>query len=123
MIEVKTADLIGPALNWAAAKVERLPLCEEACQGDHIIIGTGRGDLERYSPSTNWAQCGPLIEKWQVDLYSPSGTPGPWGAAIQMTAEDPMYEGNSPLIAACRAIVAAKLGDVVSVPAELVQQP
>ena len=32
-------------------------------------------------------------------------------------------EGETMLIAACRAIVAAKLGEVVGVPEELVQQP
>lgn len=142
MIEVKTAELIGPALDWAVAKASEIPMFSMGVDGNWpgnnaVTVATsvnpavivdlmGRMFLEAnlrsvpWSPSTDWAQGGPLIEKFDVDLFSPLGTGGPWGAAIQMTAEDPMYEGHSPLVAACRAIVAAKIGDVVSVPAELV---
>lgn len=125
MIEVRTADLIGPALDWAVAKADGLPLSEEACQDDFILIGTGFGDLERFNPSTNWSQGGPLIEKHRLRAH-PARSEGAWsvGWCFDSGVWNPRFEhwqGESLLIAACRAIVAAKLGDMVSVPADLVQ--
>lgn len=139
MIEVNTCDLIGPALDWAVGVI---------ANGEKPVTCVGRlprwkfkwlessvwpdlemelGDIDRWSPSTDWSQCGPLIEKYKAgfsfvaaDSAEPS-YPMAWSAWLDEDTTE--FFGVSPLIAACRAIVAAKLGDVVSVPAELVQQP
>jgi hypothetical protein len=107
---MKTAELTGAALDWAVAK------CEGAINGDDLDIGF---ILEGgYSPSTDWAQGGPLIERegmtialdafgWEARHYD--GETEPW----TMT-------GDTPLIAAMRCYVASKLGDDVVVPEELV---
>lgn len=130
MIEVKTAELIGPALDWAVAmaegaKPERPQDGQVGFGGVHMLCGVRkhrlRGEYD-YSPSTDWSQGGPLIEKHQIDLCW-DGVEGKamwWNAYNQDFAKQQTHQ--SPLIAACRAIVAANLGDVVSVPAELVQQ-
>ena len=151
MIEVKTAELIGPALDWAVAETEGIQrfsmgndwpgnsVVADAAYRDRVLICNllGRLVVERggwsneWSPSTDWAQGGPLIEKYQVatipeahDGQAGTECSEKWYAVIyydggeQYTAE----RCDSPLIAACRAIVAANLGDVVSVPEELVQQ-
>ncbi len=117
-VEVKTADLVGAALDWAVAKTEGLPLCEEACQGDYILIGTGFGDLEPFKPSTDWIRVGRLIEKYKVMITyhnAPDQTP------LATTSDShPAFQcGETILIAACRAIVASVLGETVSVPKEL----
>lgn len=115
MIEVKTADLIGPALDWVVAKVEGeqyARICN--FDGDINAIYTETTDY-----STDWAHGGPLIENLQVMLCYPTSDGDPWEASL--LGDPDWHYGDRPLIAACRAIVAAKLGDVVSVPAELVQ--
>lgn len=138
MIEVKTAELIGPALDWAVAKangfaVQVRPYAEfcNASTGHKVKARYHRawyefdGYLEEYSPSADWSQGGPLIEKYAVKIeHFPSETiASKANAIIAMHCTAYWQSGPTPLVALCRAIVAAKLGDAVSVPAELVQQP
>jgi len=120
MVEVKTAELEGAALDWAVAVTEGLNI--------HCVMAGGFVvNCEEFSPSTDWAHGGPLIEKhrvwlipptecdpigWDADVYEENGDEGTGVRAIQGCP--------TPLIAACRAIVAAKSGNTVSVPAELV---
>lgn len=119
MIEVKTAELIGPALNYATAIADGWNMSREL---DRIAV-------KDYAPSEDWAQGGPLIEKYRVWITDQSaGYEAPaqdWCADVNgpqhMNKGQNYYLGESPLTAACRAIVAAKLGDVVSVPVELVE--
>ena len=134
MIEVKTSELFGAALDWAVAKstdfsVEVKPWGEfsNASTGHKIKARGFRvwyefdGDLEEWAPSGDWSQGGPLIEKHKVIIaYHNAPDRMPVATTIET---NPDYEfGATPLIAAMRAIVSAKLGDVVSVPSELVEQ-
>lgn len=128
LVEVKTAELIGPALNWAVAKATYADEVKVVEWGDgktvsciYQLPGDGRCWANHYSPSTEWDQGGPLLESEQVELKW-NGVDGKaffWKAWHQDFAAPSL--GDTPLIAACRAIVAAKLGDVVLVPAELVE--
>ncbi len=128
MIEVKTSELSGAALDWAVAKVEGQQY-SRICHFDGDVNATY---LETLDYSTDWSQGGPLIDKFCSRLSSNgdrSGPdpetgnhyddPSPWSACAGFTAG--YGQGKTALIAACRAIVAAHLGDTVSVPAELVQ--
>lgn len=138
MIEVKTADMIGPALDLAVAKADGAdPILWDVCCGNGVSNGNPSEPPEcccnplvdvsvgchKWAPSTDWAQGGPLIEEYSVML---DPWPSLWIAKIDKTDDrkgiqgSAVAHGDTPLIAACRAIVAAKLGDVVSVPAELV---
>ena len=97
--EMKTSELQGAALDWAAAKC-----AGELDEQDYSLHeSTGAFMLERgevswvYSPSTNWAQGGPIIEREMIDL---------------------MYVAK-PLIAAMRCYVASKLGEEVEIPKEV----
>lgn len=131
LIEVKIAELIGPALDWAVAKVEginsmMLPIRDDSNKEPFALFGSmafpigQRDDQQNYSPSTCWHCGGPLIEKYALAFMVNSwpDTDTKW-IAVDHERES-CEQGSSHLIAACRAIVAAKLGDVVSVPAELV---
>jgi hypothetical protein len=97
---MKTSELTGKALNWAVAE----------CEDVYCFDGS-------YTPSTNWAQGGPIIEREWVDLHCVNDSlweaecPAPGGLAMQ--------NGPTPLIAAMRCYVASKLGDEVDVPEEL----
>ncbi|WP_339731424.1 phage protein NinX family protein [uncultured Pseudomonas sp.] len=130
--EVKTVDLVGAALDWAVANAVGLPLCEEACQGDFILIGHGDGDLERFAPSTDWSQCGPLRDKYKVCVFD-AGPQEAYGNKEMVAATldtgfswiDTSFKeaggvGETAPIAICRAVVRHESGDVVRVPAELI---
>ena len=138
MIEVKTAELIGPALDWAVAKalgwnMVRVPSDIDGNNGGEVLAppyftndfkfpprgAVGQGFfLRRWS--TDWSHGGPLIDRHICELVRDqegySEPEEPWYASCDVFWQI----GQTPLIAACRAIVAAKFGDAVSVPAELV---
>lgn len=132
MIEVKTAELAGPALDWAVAEAEGIQrfvmgndwpgnsAVDDAADRDRVVICNLIGRLvvarggwsDEWKPSASWAQGGPLIDKHRMSF---------WGGENYVYAVCAGGEGYglTHLIAACRAIVAAKLGDTVRVPAAL----
>lgn len=112
MIEVKTADLIGPALDWVVAKVEG----HDAHHSGGVVRTTMHGVFGpelRYS--TDWSQGGPLIEKYRTSIIYSDEVCNP----CAWTDDTAAWHATTPLIAACRAIVAAKLGETVRCPKEL----
>lgn len=117
VVEMQVSGLVGPALDWAVwFAVNGEP--GEACRTRKLIF---TADRTYWQPSEGWAQGGPLIASHQIEL-SWDGVDGKalwWKATHQDIVQFQM--GETPLIAACRAIVAAHLGEVVSVPAELVE--
>lgn len=125
-IELKTAELEGVALDWAAGKSAGLSLRSFGNPKYGVFIPDKKGFVDEiWVPSTSWAQCGPLITRFNIDLTierndliyasvcDDSGMP-------VMPGDVNGAFGPTHLIAACRAIVAHKIGDTVSVPAELV---
>lgn len=124
---MKTSELTGPALDWAVAKscgcAPRAFVEKDCGQGAIRPLSRWCGvDVTPcghtvYSPSTNWSQGGPIIERDRIDSYYN----GNWNACLQSDATgDPDYwTGPTPLIAAMRCFVASRLGDEVDVPAEL----
>ena len=70
---------------------------------------------DRYEPSTDWAQGGPIIEREGISIIFHEQ--GHWTASnLHGTV---CGEGPTPLIAGMRCLVASKLGDEVDVPEEL----
>ena len=128
LIEVKTADLTGAALDWVVAQVEAVPVAIAAPHygTDWRVYKPDFGG--KYSPSTDWAVGGPLIAKFQVALI-PEAHDGMEGTEMSERWYADVYYGggeqyttehcDTVLIAACRAIVATKFGDSVQVPKEL----
>lgn len=143
-VEVKTAELVGPALDWAVANAtEAWEFAHEwfpTMTLDPRFIGIRnvavdgcvwleprnpfRQDPQPFRPSTDWAQGGPLLDEYDIALNGgvADGERVIY-ATLRAVADDAPFAtatGPTRLIALCRAIVAAKLGDVVQVPAELV---
>lgn len=128
-VEVKTQDLSGAALDWAVAQVDGVKTIMMAPRKDQpkepfalfgsLALTIGGEDQSSYAPSTCWHCGGPLIEAYKLDLGAPlENKNGPWNANTEWG--HPLgYQGDTPLIAACRAIVASHFGDTVSVPKEL----
>ena len=132
-MKIKTADLIGPALDWAVGTALELPV--EICQifqygrpnGNHYIsIGeTDKDGAEvTFEPSEEWSQGGPIIEQEGISLLYLYVTDDPfrWAATQKPTIKNvkpgSMY-GPTLLIAAMRCFVASKLGDEIEIPEEL----
>lgn len=110
MIEVKTAELSGAALDWAVGIAEGIPLqipVRDVVWSQYCEV---------YSPSVRWDFCGPLIEYYQICF---AAYPNSYFATLAHNDHCGSAMGGTHLIAACRAIVAAKLGDTVQIPAEL----
>ena len=101
---MKTNQLTGAALDWAVAK----------CEDVYCFDGT-------YTPSTNWAQGGPIIEREWIELCRLNN--GEWRGQWYEQATEKIHReyGDTPLIAAMRCYVASKLGDEVEIPTELTQ--
>ena len=112
---MKTSELTGTALDWAVAKCEGLLLPD----GGNLQIFNRQlrahpaklGTL--YTPSIDWAQGGPIIEREGITLTHQADQ---WSA---QTDDDLFAYGPTPLIAAMRCYVASKLGDDVEIPEEL----
>ena len=112
MVKVKTAELEGAPLDWAVAKAAGWDFSKEF----YRIMAQG------YRPSTDWSQGGPLIEKYKLEIVQAGhGFACVKSWVFSCYDVDELHpEGSTHLIAAMRAIVAAKLGDEVEVPGELV---
>ena len=132
-MKVKTADLIGPALDWAVAQCEGLnPNSDPKVRRQYVgysgfaeAAGFGYA-IKHYS--TDWSQGGAIIERESVELLK--GNPilfvdgtreDLWIAKHQSVADRRPngVHGPTPLIAAMRCFVASRLGDEVDVPEEL----
>ena len=122
-MKIKTKDLTGAALDWAVAKC--MGYVEQGVYGtpefrdsEVYLCYCGAVLNSCYAPSTDWAQGGPIIERERISIRQWTNVPivhaymphddAPWAS-----------DGTSPLVAAMRCLAAAKLGDEVDVPEEL----
>ncbi len=132
---MKTKDLIGAALDWAVAaalaaqynedrvvKVCRVEVTTPAWIERENSPGSAPY-YHRWSPSSDWAQGGPIIEREFIELRpgSYTGKDRLWAAWGQNRHGDRSQGKTGPtaLIAAMRCYVASKLGDEVEIPEEL----
>ena len=118
LVEKQTAGLTGPALDWAVAQGAGLVVELAAPQyGNPWRPFLPGGNGQRFAPSENWSQGGPLMEVHCIGL----GPVGSAWTAYPRRSGGPidLVFGSTPLIASCRAIVADKFGAVVSIPEEL----
>lgn len=125
MIEVKTSELIRRALDWAVAKGLGFEYRKTGEYGTAHWLHQGSGGnsvMPRYS--NDWAKTGPLIDKYLIDLTveHPSMICAALCDENGMYIDDKVSFGDTHLIAACRAIVAARLGDTVQIPDELAKR-
>lgn len=145
MVEVNVGNLVGPALDWAVATLEGLPIKRDPLgfgdtanagywvwgdqpKGMMLKIGEQPSKNIRnaggyYSPSTDWNTLGPLILKYPIQLgnHESGSEEGQfWGSAHCFRSGTSFDTHKGVMVAACRAIAAFKLGAVVKVPSDLV---
>ena len=132
---MKTSELTGVALDWAVGVAEGLQWQNDdpevglyfrrghEYRADRLVLNDldyyimEDWNLTLYSPSTDWAQGGPIIEREMIEIgaHEPEG--------FEWVARDYWKEntmtGSTPLIAAMRCYVASRLGDDIEIPEEL----
>ena len=128
IVEVKTSDLIGISLDWAVAKAcGMMPVTDhKVCRIIGFYLNNPPAHIPMsghpFSPSNQWRDGGPLIDEFRF-CFDNAGEHG-FSVVKDWYCGEPIAfypHGKTHLIAACRAIVAAKIGDTVSVPKELMQ--
>jgi hypothetical protein len=122
------ASLEGAALDWAVAKClpdDTVRIYFEEETGEKLFLDDW--EVPEFSPSTDWAQGGLIIEREGIalDCLRTCFVIDSWVAASEMVREgdydSPVikFTGPTPLIAAMRCYVASQLGDEVEVPSDL----
>lgn len=110
-MRIKTADLIGPALDWAVAQAYKLI----TVYNNPVMVQRDARNILHWQPSIDWAQGGPIIERGGIAVERKiieGTTEHEWKAYVPYIHA----YGPTPLIAAMRCYVASKLGDEVEVP-------
>ena len=122
---MKTSELTGAQLDWAVAKCEGPNSVASCYYDDDAPLWLDEAPENEWTPSTNWVQGGPIIEREFISLADTTSLPLRWVASLMH--EDKEYDGYvlaeehgpTPLIAAMRCYVASKLGSEVEIPKEL----
>ena len=131
-MKIKTNELTGTALDWAVAKCD-LGIDWWAAEEPRDGLFVDYERTKRYSPSTNWSQGGPIIEREGInlsvnyqddalgsDMIQVGWKANLWNNSVPGTSGFMQWAyGPTPLIAAMRCYVASRLGDEVEVPEEL----
>ena len=122
-INAETSTLNSRALDWAVATVKGFPIkydpmgfktgsqagfwiWDEAKNGKMLLIG------DNYSPSTNWAHGGAILESEGISLIKSDN----WLAKATNGFE---VVGETALVAAMRAYIASNHGEIIEVPEHL----
>ncbi|SDO70975.1 Protein of unknown function [Halomonas shengliensis] len=122
---MRVRELEGAALDWAVAQVTGIELDIIGMPNGAQHIGlkgrTSDGWPDVYSPSTDWSQGGPLIEQHLIELHTHTGQQygehERWYAVCPVSATGARCSlGPTPLVAAMRALVFAKLGAEIDLP-------
>lgn len=126
MAIVCVSELCGPALDWAIAVCESLPIHKDPMafytgsqagywiwHNEHktrpsLLIG------DSYSPSTKWSQAGPIMENY--DIYPVRCVNDSDSCEFEACYQDLKEFGETPLIAAMRCVVATRFGNELEIP-------
>jgi hypothetical protein len=112
-MKYKTSELDGKNLDAAVEKAlyandKKTLLALESVVSDGV-----------FSPSTNWSHGGPIIEREQIAVMMNNAKGDSWYANVgawlshDLVCTPEYGVGSTPLIAAMRAFVLARLGDEV----------
>lgn len=124
---MQVSNLSGALLDYWVARAEGIPAGDleirQVPRTDNSIcvrtvpslITVPCAALAVMAYSTNWAQCGPLIEKRSMDVESPNSAGEPWVASLYVSARQCRLYGHGTTLmqAVCRAIVRAAFGGEV----------
>ena len=123
-VKIKTSELTGIALDLAVGwSLGGTNLMYDTVGTWWITIdgkdrALSKSWAQAFTPSTNWAHAGPIIEREKIGLNFDDGV---WSAYHPRIRPKSRWwrNGTTPLSAAMRAFVASKLGNDVDIPEEL----
>lgn len=131
-MKVKTESLTGLHLDVAVAiaiggEVTRPQDAQVYLNGMHQLCGEKSKRHSRYvfSPSTDWSQCGELMESFSISCYQSedpaTGKVYHWVGVSELASPGKRRGllADNPRAAVCRAVVFAQLGNEVELPDEL----
>jgi hypothetical protein len=141
-MRIKTQELTGAALDWAVAKAlgykatvvtgqqryDRLDPEDKADRAYSDLVRDSKPRIywdnpTKHTPcpsfSGSWEAGGPIIERHPIQVGRASDRDG--FAAYSQNGVSCVQYGPTPLIAAMRCFCAAKLGDEVDTPEELLK--
>lgn len=134
-MNVKTSDLISPALDWAVTLIEMRRMIAEGIYVKAWVQADILAGAHRDPYSDDWLWGGPIIEREELCIWiSSEPDKGKWAAAPRawmdldpksdefLNQPDP-WHGPTPLVAAMRCYVESKMGDEIVVPDELCNGP
>lgn len=117
-MKIKVSEAVGPTLDWLVGYIQTYA----ATNGKPVLTG----DLMQKalqngmaSPSTDWSQGGPIIEREKIELRFMIDSNAWYAQPHDMDSICQRKSGSTPLIAAMRCYVVSNLGDEVEVPEEL----
>ena len=124
-MKYETKELTGHELNAAVAialgmttsiynKATNCPIFKTYQTGD-LDCGPSESDCgDDFEPSSRWGHGGPIIEREGIELWKWTGADGTyWCSHVggrRIDTGDKESIGDTPLVAAMRAFVTAKLG-------------
>lgn len=114
-MEIRTSELTGKALDYAVALTEGVE-CDEHNEPIWFDADGLEAPRVTYSPSTNWAHGGPIVDRADIRIR---GIVGGYSAWTKKTVPR-LLTGPTMLVAAMRAHVFAELGEEVDIPEWLV---
>lgn len=115
-MKIKVSGATPLQIDYLVAKCEEEPV---SFDGETLRYAPGQfSDEEPYTPSTDWAQGGPIMAREGIgaSVVNPGGDEMWLGANYKGTFVE---YGPTCLIACLRTYVTSKLGDTVEVPEEL----
>lgn len=130
-MKIRTSDLTGKALTYVVCMLEMPHLVWGQTIGLHAhsdqLIVPELGEPAMYSPYTGWGQCGPIIEREDIELTHAEQfeVRGIWRASADQKGLPKGMKGYyqmlgpKQLIAAMRCLISSKLGNEVEIPEEL----
>lgn len=116
---MKTTELEGALLDYHTARAEGVPAGElelrangTLCVRNMPVVGLVMPLVLVLDYRTNWALCGPLVEKYKIFLDVDMDD-GEWVAGVGNGLDGPYSYSRDPKIAICRDVVRAAFGEEV----------
>lgn len=118
-MKIKVSEATNVQLDWLVGTIEHSLGFEYRPRTKKCYAYDKTKLMKVYSPTTSWAQGGPIIERERLNLRA-SGA-GDWVASTHDLAhpERRIQYGPTPLTAAMRCFISSRLGEEVEVPDEL----
>ena len=121
MRDVRVSEATGSVLDWMVARCEGWDSYDVHSNGQlelERISDGGHCWLRCFTPSTDWLQGGPIIEREGINLnFMQFDSPQYWTAHIRHSGKVRFGAvGPTLLVASMRCYAASNLGDIVEVP-------